>query len=367
MATADHLEMIERFTTQALLEEIRLIEEGVVSPRDADLALLAGAGLQPPPLARADAEGLDVVLARVERLHERFGDEFAVPATLRRLVAAGHLGAKTGKGFFEYETARVDDGPYETLTYEVLAEARAGLLTINRPPANAISPAVIAEVGAVLDLVEADRDVRSLIVTGAGTNVFMAGADIMQFFAGGGDATAELAKGQVLYSRIERFAKPVIAAINGAALGGGLEFALACDVRIAADSATFGLPEINLGIIPGWGGTQRLPRTVGRTAAMRMLLTGDPIRAPRAYEIGLVTEVVPLTDLRHAAVNLARRLAEKPPLAIKAIKGCAGRDDSLAAGLEAEGRAFASVMTTKDAMEGVQAFVGKRTPVFRGE
>jgi enoyl-CoA hydratase/3-hydroxyacyl-CoA dehydrogenase len=362
----DHQELIDRFTAAALLEEIRLIEEGIVSPRDADVAMLAGAGLQPPPLARADREGLDVVLERVERLHEKFGEEFAPPAMLRRLVAAGHLGVKTGKGFFEYETAKPGD-PYETLTVERIEESKAALVTINRPPANAISPTVIAEFEKVLDEIAGDRSVRSVIVTGAGTNIFMAGADIMQFFAGGGNPQEELLKGQRLYNRIERFEKPVIAAVNGVALGGGCEFAMACDIRLAADSASFGLPEINLGIIPGWGGTQRLTRLVGRSQAMRMLMTGDPIRAERAVEIGLATEVVPLTELRTRALNLARRLAEKPPLAIAAIKRVAGWDESLTPGLQQEAEAIGQVMTSKDAMEGVQAFMQKRKPAFTGE
>jgi enoyl-CoA hydratase len=240
------------------------------------------------------------------------------------------------------------------------------LLTIAHPPVNAISRAVATAILDGLAEAEADPACRALLLTGEGSRFFSAGADVSEFVAAGADskitATMEVTR------RLETSRLPVIAAVNGVAFGGGCELALACDLRVCTEKARFGQPEIKIGIIPGWGGTQRLPRLIGRGPAMEMLLTGDPIGASRALELGLVTRVVPADQLLDEALALAAVIAERPPLAVAATKrtvhqGLAG---SLDQGLDLESQEFARLFTTEDAREGVAAFLEKRQPVWRG-
>jgi enoyl-CoA hydratase len=239
------------------------------------------------------------------------------------------------------------------------------IVTIEHPPANAISRAVIAGITQAITEAEADESCRALILTGAGPKFFAAGADISEFGSEGGD---NIARGQEFTLAMERSRLPIIAAVNGIAFGGGCELTLACDVRIASSNARFGQPEIKLGIIPGWGGTQRLPRLIGRTAAMELLLTGDPIDAARALELGLVSRVVESEALLETAREIARRYAAQAPLALAATKRdvADGLDRPLAEGLEAERREFVGLFTTADAAEGITAFLEKRPPVWTG-
>ncbi len=255
----------------------------------------------------------------------------------------------------------------------ILYEESEGLATItfNRPEVrNALTQALMEELGRAVGEAEADGEVRVLILTGAGERAFVSGADLGEVRAR--DTASELGPASRLrrgvLERLEHLFKPSIAAINGYALGGGCEIALACTLRIAADTARFGQPEINLGIIPGLGGTQRLTRLVGRGRAMRLILTGDLIDAQEAYRIGLVDEVVPADKLMEAAKALGKKLASKPPLALRAAKDAVdyGADMSLAAALEFENRLFAMVSGSEDKAEGVAAFLEKRTPHWRG-
>ena len=240
-------------------------------------------------------------------------------------------------------------------------------ITLDRPKVlNALSPAVIAEVGAVLRDLDADDSIRAVVITG-GPKVFAAGADIGDMAER--SAAEQLNRDQTgAWSPISSFKKPLIAAVNGYCLGGGCELALMCDVIIAGDSARFGQPEINLGIIPGAGGTQRWPRTAGKFAAMEVMLTGGMISARRAYELGLANKVVPAEMSVAVAQRMARQLAEKPPVAVRLAKESVQKafETSLAEGLEAERRSFYFLFSTDDQKEGMRAFLEKRKGVFKG-
>jgi enoyl-CoA hydratase/3-hydroxyacyl-CoA dehydrogenase len=286
---------------------------------------------------------------------------------LRRLVAQGRLGAKSGQGFFAYK--QPDSEGFEQ-GEAVTLETRDGyaIAWLDRPPANSLSPQVIEELTRVWDHVDADESLRALIIASANPMLWCAGADIKAFTkldATSGAAMLNDAHG--LLRRMEQSSTVTIAAINAVALGGGCELAMGCDVRIAAQSASFGQPEINLGIIPGFGGTQRLPRLVGTARALELNLTGDPISADEAFEIGLVNRVVPDHELHDVARAWARKLGGQAPLAVGAIKRTTAGDADLDEGIEAEKAAFAEVFASGDAREGIGAFLGKRTPRWTGK
>jgi enoyl-CoA hydratase/carnithine racemase len=245
-------------------------------------------------------------------------------------------------------------------------EGVAALVTIVRPPVNAISRATAVALLEALTAAEADPTCRALVLTGDGDRYFSAGADLTELRSDADDVTASVE----VTRRLEASRLPVVAAVNGYALGGGCEIALACDLRICSDTARFGQPEIKLGIMPGWGGTQRLPRLLGRGRALEMLLTGDQVDSGRALEWGLVTRVVPAGDLRKTALSLSHLIGMRPPLAVAAIKRAvrAGLEGSLEAGLLHEQEEFARLLATEDAREGLAAFREKRTrpPTWSG-
>ncbi|HEX3606630.1 MAG TPA: enoyl-CoA hydratase-related protein [Candidatus Dormibacteraeota bacterium] len=247
----------------------------------------------------------------------------------------------------------------------VQIEGRVALVTIDHPPANAISQAVVEGLRAAVAGASADGNLRALVITGAGTRFFAAGADVSEFPNVGGSVAQG---GQALTLEIENSPLATIAAINGMAFGGGCEIALACDVRIAARTARLGQPEINLGIIPGWGGTQRLVRVVGQGRAMPLLLSGDPVDAETALSIGLVSQLTEPEELVGTALALADRLAAKAPLALAATKRVVleGMTLPIAEALEVERREFAGLFDTADAREGVTAFLEKRKPAWTG-
>jgi enoyl-CoA hydratase/carnithine racemase len=245
-----------------------------------------------------------------------------------------------------------------------------GIITIDKPPVNALSAQVIAELEQAFDELGADADARVVVLRGAGERAFIAGADISEFPSLGDEVQEDgSARGiQKLADRIEAFPKPVLVAIHGYCLGGGLETALACDIRIAAEDAQLGQPEIKLGLVPGGGGTQRLPRIVGPGRAALMNMTGDPITGTQASEWGLVERVVPREQLLEAALELARTLAERSPHALAVLKELARetRDLPIAEGLRREARAFARCLGSEDGREGVAAFLEKRQPTWTG-
>jgi enoyl-CoA hydratase len=258
---------------------------------------------------------------------------------------------------------------FENITYEV--KGSIGYITLNRPRVmNALNRRTVEELNVAFHAVKADATVKGIILTGAGEKAFIAGADIAELSAIDGDKAGEFSnKGQEVLLFIETLGKPVIAAVNGFALGGGCETAMACTIRIAAENAKFGQPEVKLGIIPGYGGTQRLPRLVGKGRALQLILTGDLIDAHEAHRIGLVNEVVPATDLMSRCEAILKQIGANAPLAIQYSIDAVneGVDTDLTSGLKLEAKYFALAAGTNDRKEGTSAFVLKRAPQFRGE
>jgi enoyl-CoA hydratase/carnithine racemase len=241
------------------------------------------------------------------------------------------------------------------------------IITINHPPANAWDLKTMEAFGEALERAEKEREVRVLIITGAGDKCFSAGFDVSD----AANAAAISTLGRRLWRRLDRFPKPTIAAINGYALGGGLELALCCHFRIMADSpsVTVGLTELNLGIIPGWGGTQRLPRIVGRSKALDMILFSRRIGAREALEIGLVNSICEKERVLSEALQLASALEKRPPIAVRWVLEAmsAGLYEGIDSGLKAEEEGSSAVRVTRDRQEGFKAFIEKREPVFTGE
>jgi enoyl-CoA hydratase/carnithine racemase len=256
---------------------------------------------------------------------------------------------------------------YENLIVE--REENIAIITLNRPPANPINLGLLDDLEAVLNEFGKDKAIRALIITGAGERSFSAGFDVKT--GGTPEGTKAMDKGQVVFSQIERYPKPVVAAINGFALGGGCELSMACHFRVIADSEKvfMGQPEINLGIIPGWGGTQRLPRLVGKTKALEMLLLATRVGAAEALRIGLVTKVSKPEELMKDAKELAKALAKKAPVAVQIILDAVtrGLETTTDEGIKIELAGSQRVAKTKDAMEGMISFIEKREPVFTGE
>jgi enoyl-CoA hydratase/3-hydroxyacyl-CoA dehydrogenase len=356
-------ELLERFALKAFIEGCLLLEEGVASMKDIDLGLMAGANITPPPFQRADRLGLDQMLARLERAQSEWGEDFAPPVILRRLVAQGRLGVKSGQGFYPHAhpEAGWEDSPVKLERID-----RIAIAWLDRPPANSISPEVVDALRRVWDEVSGSENIRVLVIASANPMLFCAGADIKSFTKIDADGRRLTDQVHGLLRDMERSSIATIAAVNAIAFGGGCELAMACDIRIAAQSASFGQPEINLGIIPGFGGTQRLPRLIGEARALEMNLTGDPISAQAAYEYGLANRVVPDHELWDTALAWAHKLSDQAPRAVKQIKRVSAAGD-LDAGIEAEKQAFAKVFGSEDAREGITAFLQKRKPSFRGK
>lgn len=254
---------------------------------------------------------------------------------------------------------------------QVQLDGSVAVITLNRPDVlNALNAEAKHELSQALDELDKNRAVRAIVLTGGGEKAFSAGADINELKALDAQSGMERAlSGQKLSKQIERLGKPVIAAINGYALGGGCELALACDIRIASEKAKLGQPEVNLGLIPGFGGSQRLPRLVGKGKAMELILTGDVLDAAESHKIGLVEKVVPHEKLMEAAKEMAAKIASKGPAAIRLSKKAIheGLQVDLDRGLELEAAYFGAVCATKDKLEGTSAFLEKRKPDFKGE
>lgn len=256
------------------------------------------------------------------------------------------------------------------MAYQTILLAREesfAVVTLNRPPANAISEQLMKDLDAVLAELGPDPAVRSVIITGAGDRIFCAGADIGSAFSGG-DFESFIRFGQGVLRKIERFPKPVIAAINGHALGGGCEISMACHLRILKETARMGQTESNLGIIPGYGGTQRLPRLIGRGKALEYMILGTQIPAGECLALGLVNRLSRDGETLEDAKALARQIAKRPPIATRLIIEVVdeGLNTDIDRGLAAEARAIVDVLGTADAAEGLQAFFQKREPSFEG-
>ena len=360
-------ELADLFILKSLVESCKLLEEGVSTVREIDLGMMAGAGLDPrrglfPPFWKADLEGLDTMLEKLEKYEASHGERFAPPRILKRLVAQGRLGLKSGQGFYAYPQGEGDGA------VKLEKRGEVAIAWLANPPMNAISPDVIADLGKVWEQVKADDELKAMVVYSSLPVVYSAGADIKAFTKmDSPEKGAELIdNGHALLRELEQSSVSTVAAVNAIAYGGGCELAMACDFRVAAESAVFGQPEINLGIIPGFGGTQRLARLVGPSKALQMNLTGDAVLAKEAREWGLADDLVPDEELLEVALSWARKLAQQAPLAVEQVKLVSNKGD-LDEGIEAEKQGFATVFLSEDGREGISAFLQKRKAKWQGK
>lgn len=249
-------------------------------------------------------------------------------------------------------------------------EEKVGIVTIQRPPANALSRSLLTALDELLNNIEKDESIRVVVIHGDG-RFFSAGADIKEFteVASGAEFSKLASLGQRVFEKLESFPKPVVAAIHGAALGGGLELAMGCHIRYVAEDAKLGLPELSLGLIPGFGGTQRLPRYVGTAKAAEMLFTSESISGIEAVEWGLANKSLPVDELLPKTLELAKKIAAKGPLALKATIQMLqfNKHPSFYDGINAESNSFGGIFESRDAKEGIQAFIEKRQPNFIGK
>jgi len=339
----------------------KLLGKDVADLDAIEQALKLGAGYPEGPARTADDAGLDHLVETLEAAHEETGAaRYEVSDGLREAAEAGGFhggdGDETGASF-------------ETVQVEYPAEY-VGQIVLDRPHAmNTVTPRLLDEFGRAVDQLDADDDVRAILVTGAGDRAFSAGADAAGMAGDGDFDPAALArKGQRTWGKLEEASVPVVAGIDGYALGGGMELATCADVRVASDRSTFGQPERNLGIIPGWGGTQRLAAIVGEGRAREIILTGDHYDPSTMADYGFVNVVVEADEFDATALEWAEKLAGGPPLGMDAIKKAmlAGRDDT-DAGLEVEAQAFAHVVQTDDFLEGISKLQSDEDPEFEGK
>ncbi|EMA67980.1 3-hydroxyacyl-CoA dehydrogenase/enoyl-CoA hydratase family protein [Halorubrum distributum] len=347
-------------------ETAGLIGNDVADADDIDEAVKLGAGFPDGPAKLADEEGLDTLVETLDALAEETGEaRYEATDYLREAAESGGFRGAAG------DASDAEGGPdYEVLNVEV--DGRVGHVEIDRPHRmNTISGEVLDELAEAIDRLNADDEVRAILLSGAGDRAFSAGADVQSMAAGGADPihAVELSRqGQQTFGKFEESDKPVVAAIDGYCLGGGMELATAADMRIASERSELGQPELNLGLLPGWGGTQRLARIVGEGRAKEIILTADRYDAETMADYDFVNEVVPDDELDERARELAEQLAGGPPIAQKYTKRAihAGRTDN-EAGLEVEAMGFGHVMNTDDLMEGVTAFMGDGEPEFEGK
>ncbi|MFN7105561.1 MAG: enoyl-CoA hydratase-related protein, partial [Pyrobaculum sp.] len=362
-AAGDRVDVVS-LLAPSINEAVYLLREGVATRDDIDKAVVLGLNWPKGPLQYADEFGIDAVVKALEG----WGfEEFRPDPLLLEMANSGKLGKKVGEGFYTY--VKAEERRLETLV--VRFEPYVAWIVLNRPERlNAISPKMVEELWNVLDEIEQmDYDkVRVVVITGAG-RAFSAGADVTAFMGATPVTIFKVSrKLQILFERLESLDRPVICGINGYALGGGLELAMACDIRIAAESAELGQPEINLGFIPGAGGTQRLARHIGRDRAKELIFTGDRVSAREAERLGLVNKVVPPDRLEHEVRAFANRLAEKPPLALAMAKYAInyGLEAPQWAGMALEAAQFGLLFSTEDVVEGVSSFLQKKKPQFKG-
>ena len=365
----DGEELVAMFSSRALIEACLLVEEGICSVRDIDLGMMAGAGLDPrkgllPPFWKADVTGLDQVLETIEKLEEKYGDRFTPPVTLKRLVAQRRFGLSTGQGFYPYPQATEGE---QADTVKLETRGNVAIAWLANLPMNSLSPQVIQDLEKVWNRVKGDDGIGAMVIASSIPVVFSAGADIKAFTTLDQESGAELInKAHALFRDFGKAGVVTIAAVNSIAFGGGCELAMACDVRIGAEAAVFGQPEVKLGIIPGFGGTQRLARLVGPNKALELNLVGDAILSEEALELGLVNRVVPDHELFETALSWGRKLAGQAPIAVEQVKTVSHQGD-IDEGIEAEKVGFATAFFSEDAKEGISAFLGKRTPKWSGK
>ncbi|MEM1674751.1 MAG: 3-hydroxyacyl-CoA dehydrogenase NAD-binding domain-containing protein [Candidatus Bathyarchaeia archaeon] len=352
-----------RLLAPAVNEAAWLIEKGVATPEEVDLAVLHGLNYPRGLLRMADEVGIDKIVAKLNELYEKYReDRYKVNPVLEKMLQEGKLGRKTGEGFYKY-----GKGNYEFVLTEKID--RIGVIRLNRPRrANALNMTFLAEIEDALEMFEEDEDVKAIIITGVGRN-FCAGADISMFASGRPELVTETSQmGHRVFRKIELYPKPVIAAINGPALGGGFELALACDLRVMSEKAYLGLPELGLGITPGWGGTQRLAYMIGVSKLKEIIMLRKNIDAQTALSLGLVSEVYKDEEFWEKALKFASNVASLPPVAVKYLKKIIayGVMPALETGCLLESEASGDISLTDDVAEGIQAFTYRRTPNFKG-
>ncbi len=341
----------------------KLRQKDVAPVEDIDKAVKLGGGYPDGPAKMADDAGLDDLIATLEDAYEETGAaRYEVSEGLREAAEAG--------GFYGGDEDDSDDVSFDTIRLEYPSENVAEIVLDRPHQLNTVSPELLEEFDAALDEIEDDDSVRALLITGEGDRAFCAGADAVGM-AGSAEpiAAIDLARtGQQTWGRLEELPIPVVAGIDGFTLGGGMELATCADFRIATERSTFGQPEMDLGIIPGWGGTQRLSNIVGEGRAKEIIFTTDHYDPETMQEYGFVNEVVGNDELREAATKQAEDLAAGPPLAQEAAKRAmhAGRDDT-EAGLEAEAQAFGHLIGTEDFLEGVSKLQSDEDPDFQGK
>jgi len=345
-------------------EAAKLIEDKVSTAEQIDLALQLGAGFPESLLRKADRIGLDKIVAELDNLKEKHKEErYEASTLLRTMVKEGKSGEKAGEGFYKYTKETKE---YQAIKLEIDKDAKIAWITLNRPQRlNALNEQMREELCAAFAELSDNDNVRVVVLRGAGERAFSVGVDINEFAGGKPHIFIELGE---FFTEPEKFPKPVIAAIDGYALGGGLELALACDFIIASKRSELGQPEINLGLIPGGGGTQRLSRLIGLPRAKELVMIGERIKAEQAAEWGLINRVVETATFEEEVRKFAEKLASGPPIALKLLKKIMneGASSPLSAALLLEREAFGILFGTEDMVEGTTAFMEKRKPIFKG-
>lgn len=357
---------IIRFLAIGVNECSKLLESESTTKEEIERGVLRGLNYPRGILRMADSVGLDKIVAELERLYSSYQeDRYKASFFLTSMVSQGKLGRKTGEGFFSYST-----GAYEFVIVDINRETKVARLTLNRTyRANALNLDFIAEINKALDVLEVDPDVRCVVISGAGNN-FCGGADVSSFAAGKIDSVMAFTEaGQNLSTRLETYPKPVIAAINGPAMGGGFEMTLACDIRIMSKKAQLRLPELNLGLTPGLGGTQRLIRLIGAARAKEVVLLADSITADKALDWGIVNFMAEPEQFESRVNEIAGKLANGAPLAQKLAKSAFyyGVQADQRTGLFIEAAVSGDLMFTKDLNEGLTSMNYRRPPRFTGQ
>jgi enoyl-CoA hydratase/3-hydroxyacyl-CoA dehydrogenase len=355
-----------RLLAPAVNEAAKLIEMGATTKEEIDTAVLFGLNYPRGILRMADSTGLDKIVAELNRLERTYkAERYKCSSVLTKFVKQGKLGRQTGEGFYSY-----GPGEYEFVKLDINKETKVARLTLNRPyRANALNLDFLKDIGRALDELEGQDDVQCIVISGAGAN-FCGGADVSAFASGQLNNVLIYSQAcQDLLTRIEIFPKPVIAAINGPAIGGGFEFALACDIRIMSTKAQLRLPELNLGLIPGMGGVQRLMRLIGGARAKEILLLGNPVMSDKALEWGLVNFVAAPDKFDVMVDDIANKLAGGAPLAQKLAKAILyyGAQAEHRTGSFIETSASAGIALTEDLSEGLTSMAYRRQPKFTGK
>jgi enoyl-CoA hydratase/3-hydroxyacyl-CoA dehydrogenase len=356
-----------RVLAGAVNEAAKLIEIGAAIRDEIDKAVLLGLNYPRGILRMADSFGIDVIVNELNRLYEKYNheDRYKPSKVLTDMVAAGKLGRKSGEGFYSY-----GPGEYEAVKVEKDAAAKVGKIILNRPnKANAFNAEMMSELNKALGELEKDADVRTVVITGAGAN-FCGGADVSAFASGEVEEAFNFSEApHDVFTKIETLSKPVIAAINGAAMGGGLELALSCDVRIVSKSAVLRLPELTIGLVPGAGATQRLGRLIGWSRAKEMILVADPVNAEKALAWGLANYVAEPKELDKVVAEVAAKLAAAGPIAQRFAKGLMyyGAQSDQRTALYMEAAISGDLALTKDLNEGLTSMNYRRSPRFTGK